>query len=164
MKRITATWPPESKTKDSALAAQVYAGIVIVMVAAWLLGFNHFVVALDSYDLPVSNNGLSAAIYLACAGILAVPFLLGMKLSPAMRIVSMLAGWATAVSWFGLSVWSTVFADRIDSVALIAPAFNLPPGWWMVILAAGICMLSAWSSWGLWPHRRRVSLEDAPEK
>lgn len=164
MKRIVATWPSEPKTKDSARAAQVYAGILVIIVTVWLLGFNHFVVALDSYDLPVSNNGLAAAIYFVCLAILALPFLLRMKLSPAMRLVSMSAGLLTSLSWLGLSVWSTIYAHQIHHTALFAPALELPPGWWMITLAASIFVLSAWSSWGLWPRAVSTSLEAAPKK
>lgn len=164
MKRIIATWPSEPRTKDSARAAQIYAGVLAIIVTVWLLGFNHFVVALDSYDLPLSNSGLSAAIYLACLAILALPFLLRMKLSPAMRVASMTAGILTALSWLGLSVWSTIHADQIHYIALLAPVLELPPGWWMIALAVGICVLAAWSSWGLWPFSGSTSLEAAPEK
>ena len=164
MKHIVATSPVKPKTKDSALAAQVYAGILVVVEVVWLLGFDRFVAALDSYGLPGWNGGLVAAICLSLFGIFALPFLLQMKLSPAMRFVSMVSSWLMVALWLTLSVWSTVFSDQIPSVALVAPVLELPPGWWMITLATGIGILCVWSTWGLWPYGHRSSLETARKK
>ena len=147
MKKIIATWPAEPKTNDASKIALVYAGVLIVMTVAQLFSFEKFIPLLDDFGV----SGYVVATLLVVCGVLALPFLLRMKLSIGFRWVSMVAGWVVAAMWVFLTILVNVGDFVVPNVGLLGASITLLPGWWAVFVALALCVLAAWASWGLWP-------------
>ena len=157
----TAEWPPSPRTPDAKKAAFVYAFLLVVMTAAQLFSLEKFIPLLDSMELPL--GGRFWAVLLVVCGVLALPFLLRMKLSVAMRWVSMVAGWVVPAAWLLLAVWVNVVGG-VDNIGFLGASVRLIPGWWAVCVVAGLGILAAWASWGLWPGKRTPHLERRRKK
>lgn len=163
MKRVTAEWPTTPRTKDSQHAAIAFAGILIVMALTQLFSFEKFIPLLEGFHLPGSAAAMMFAATLVVSAVLAAPFLLGMKLSRAMRWVSMVAGWLVAGVWLFLTIWVNINAPWVDNIGFLGASVTLTPGWWAVSLVVSLGFLAAWAAWGLWPGRR-TSLESRPKR
>lgn len=153
MKRITAQWPQPARTKEAKRAALISAGVITIMTVAQLFSFEKFIPLLNSFGLPSWLSGQAVAVTLVVASVWALPFLLQMKLSVAMRWVSMVAGWIVAAVWVGLTLLINISGNVIDNVGLLGASVTLIPGWWAVCVALALCVLVAWASWGQWPGR-----------
>jgi len=144
------------KTKNAPTIALLYAGILVVFVVAQLFSFEEFITIIDSYWLPggiVTARVLSAVIVIT--EVFALPFLLRMRLSPAMRVVSMVCGWMVAAVWIKLTLWLMLTTNAVTTVGLLGDVVSLTPGWWSVMLSLSLGILAAWSSWGMWPLVRK---------
>ena len=156
--RIFATVSPAPKprTKDVHRIATLYAGILTVMVVAQLFTFETFIELLVSFTLPFGEVGAYgiAAVLVTCE-VFALPFLLRMSLSKAFRFVSMGAGWVVAGIWTMISIWA-LFVDPIpETIGFLGTVVNTMPGLWAVFVSLAFAVLAAWTSWGLWPGKRR---------
>ena len=83
----------------------------------------------------------------------AVPFLLGMRLSPAMRVVSMVSGWLVLLGWFVTLILQNLSSHVIANNGLLGATVSLPVGWWSVLLIFAAGVLAAWAAWGMWALR-----------
>lgn len=155
MKRITASWPADPRTNESKRIALIYAVILVIMSVAQLFSFDKFLVLLEGFELPGAATGQLVAALLVVSAVFALPFLLGMKLSRAMRWLSMIAGWAVPIIWLALSIWVNLSDLAVGNIGMLGASVTLLPGWWAVFVAIGLGILAAWSSWGLWPGRRK---------
>ncbi len=160
MKRIIAKWPDAPRTYEAGMMALVYAVIIVTTVVAQLFSFEKFIPLLESFSLPVSGRAVATTIVVC--GVLALPFLLRMKLSSGFRWLSMGAGWAVAGIWLFLGIWMNVAEVPIDNAGLLGASVSLVVGWWVVFVALGFGILAAWAAWGLWPGR--ASLEHSRQK
>ena len=146
------TLAKKPKTRESEAAAYIYSAILIVMVLCQLFNFNDFLTLLESFWLP---GGTTAAYLLGGAivvsEVFALPFLLGMKLSPLMRIISMILGWIVPLKWLGLALWLNLTVNAVSNIGFLGTTFKIIPGWWAVTFCIGLILLTAWSSWGMWP-------------
>ena len=105
------------------------------MAVAQLYSFEDFPDVIRSFALP---GGGSFAYVLASLvvtfEVLAVPFLLYMRISPLMRIVSMACGLLSALVWFVIALWINLTINNITNVGLLGATIPLPTGWWMLIV------------------------------
>jgi len=147
-----------AKTKDSQTIAYTYAVILAILVVAQLLTFDQFLSLLESFALPggIPVAHLFGGLIVACE-VLALPFLLRFKLSPLMRIISMVSGWLVPLLWLKLTLWQVISASMVSNVGFLGSVVNLIPGWWTVFVSIALGVLAAWSSWGLWPFETPVS-------
>lgn len=162
IKFATASDSPKPKTKNVKTIALFYALILVVFVVAQLFSFEEFLGVVQGYGL-FSDEALSRlfAALIVTSEIFALPFLLGMKLSKAMRVFSMICGWFVALFWAGVTKWIVFYGVGIENVGFLGDVVELVPGWWAVFASLGLGVLSAWASWGMWPlesHRRRKTL------
>ncbi len=155
MKRITAQWPLPPRTKEARQAAWIVAAMLTIMTVGQLFSFDKFIPLLDAFHLPGEGTGQLIAVTLVTCGVLALPFLLQMKLSIAMRWASMFAGWLVMAIWLFLSVWMNVSDVDIDNAGLVGASVTLIPGWWVFCAVLGLTVLTIWASWGLWPSQRK---------
>jgi len=147
------------RTKEAQKIAYMYAIILIVFVLAQLFTFDDFLTLIESFWLP---GGAPVAHLLGgiivISEVFALPFLLGMKLSPLMRIISMGLGWLVPLIWFKLSFWLVLTVNAVSNIGILGTKVRLIPGWWAVFFSIALGILAAWASWGLWPlagQRRR---------
>ena len=141
--------------------------LLIVLVVAQLFSFEKFIPLLESYQLP---GGVIVATFLAALivtlEVFALPFLIMMKVSSLMRIVSMISGWLAFVILLLLQIWQNTQLDSFGSNnGLLGAPIALPVGWWSVFFVAALGVLHAWASWGIWPiHRNNLVARVAAEK
>lgn len=152
----------EPRVQTAPQVALLFASILIMMVLAQLFEFENFVPLLERFELP---GGFGMAVLVAgvivVSEVFALPFLLRMRLSPLMRIASMICGWVAVTLWLLLTVWLNLTLPGVETVGFLGTRIELPVGWWAVAFASALGVLCAWVSWGLWPtygprtHRKK---------
>src|SRR5919202_305909 len=94
---------PQPKTKNITSICLLVSAILTVMVVAQLFTFEDFPAVIASLWLPGCDaTARFLAAFLVVIEVLALPFLLSMRLSPLFRIVSMVLGWVVVILWLGL--------------------------------------------------------------
>ena len=157
MKKLTkAEKAEQARTPDSLKVAYVCVVIVTILVLCQLFTYDEFLPLLAKYNLPGGELtvNLLGALIVVCE-VLALPFLLRLKMSKMMRFVSMIAGWLVPIFWAFLSIWENLVITTVSNVGLLGSAVDLLPGWWSVFISLSIGLLVAWASWGLWPGKRK---------
>ena len=146
---------PKPKTPRVRLIAIALAAVFVVMAVAQLYSFEDFPAVIADMELHGDEPmaGLFAAL-LVTGEVLAVPFLLGMRLSPAMRVVSMVAGWLVIVAWLKIAIYINVTAATMNG-GVLGATIPVPTGWWMVCIFVALGVMSAWASWGMWPFSQQ---------
>ncbi|MNR47772.1 hypothetical protein D3C85_1669190 [compost metagenome] len=86
----------------------------------------------------------------------ALPFLLRMPLSLAMRFVSMASGWLVVVFWLAVQVYLNVNGISSDNSGLLGTVVETNVSWMTVFGLLLLGAFAAWISWGMWPlaHRK----------
>ena len=143
-----ATDPPVSKTKNSRQISLLLAVIFLIMIIAQLFSFEKFPDIIAAMNLP-GGQGLAKlqAAVIVTLEVFALPFLLAMRLSPAMRVFSMIAGWLAIGGW----VITAIIMNKTDNSGILGATVSVPAGWWIVFFALGMGVLAAWAAWGAWP-------------
>jgi len=148
---VSPTKSPAPKTKNITAISLLFVGLLLLMVVAQLFAFEEFAPALSTLELPGGEPLSSVLAALIVTGeVIALPFLLRMRLSPAFRVVSMVASWVVVTFWLAITVWEATYAHASSST-LLGSAVPLPVGWWNVCIVVSLGILAAWSSWGMWP-------------
>lgn len=146
---VSSTPPPKPKTKDIRPISLLFAGILVVVALGQLFSFEAFPARLESVGISVAMAPLLATV-IVVAEVLALPFALGLHLSPAFRVVSMVCGWIVGVKLLTLAIMENITTpDGYD--ATLGATLDVPVGWWSICLALAVCVLAGWTSWGLWP-------------
>ncbi len=148
----TATVAKPARTKESQRVAWVYAAVLAIMATTQIVGFSKFVLIIDSYWLPGGGRfaAFLAGFLIACE-LLAIPFLLRLKLSRAFRVFSMAIGWLVPALWLALTLDALLTTNALTNLGLLGGYIPVLPGWWAVFVSAALGILAAWASWGLWP-------------
>lgn len=151
-----ASYPKKPRTTESQLAAYLYAGLLTVFSLGQLFEFDEFMALFEGFNF-FSNAPLSKTIAaLIVAGeVLAIPFLLRMRLSSAFRVFSMVLGWIVPFCWLFIAFWINLSSTAATNFGLLGTKVKLAPGWWVVPFCIALCILAAWSSWGLWPLKSK---------
>jgi len=157
MKFIKKTTPaPKPRTKESRQIAYAYAIILIVLVLCQLFTFDKFLTLLQGFAFP--GGDITAHLVgslIVISEVFALPFLLELKLSPLMRVVSMVFGWITPLVWLIMALWLIFAANSVTNIGLLGTVVDIVPGWWMVYISVALGTMAAWASWGLWPGKRK---------
>lgn len=152
------TFPSKPKTIESKRAAYIFAGILILFALGQLFTFDDFEILLSSYGFI---GGIATAkivsSMLVVSEVFAIPFLLGMRLSRLARVISMILGWISVTGWLVITLWLNITNSSVQNIGILGTKIQLIPGWWDVSFIISIGLLAAWSSWGLWPIKRRLS-------
>ena len=153
-----ATPSQPARTKDSRTIALFLALIFAVLAISQLAMFQSFPLLIESFWLPGGRNVAYtlAAVIVVCE-LLAIPFLLRLKLSPGFRVFSMFLGWLTSAIWLFLSIWLVFSDNAVTNVGLFGSSVTLAPGWWTVLFGFALCILMTWATWGLWPFKRKIA-------
>lgn len=146
-----ATDAPVVKTPHSQVAGLIVAGVLVLFAAAQLFTYEDFANEFMAFGMSASLAAFVAAI-VPIAEVFALPFLLRMRLSLAMRIVSMALGWLVAVFWVGMAVYAVT--QGLEFVPLLGATVPLIVGWWAPMTLLALVVLVVWASWGQWPLTR----------
>src|SRR5689334_10523404 len=113
---VESTPAAKPKTKNVRPVSLGLATALVVMVVAQLFTFEMFSTVISGMRLPGGHVMTSVyAALIVSLEVAALPFLLGMRLSPAMRIMSMVAGWMAVVGWFIASLWSNLLGGKLTN-------------------------------------------------
>lgn len=149
---VQSTAPPQSKTKYVEVCSIALAVVFVMLAVAQLYSYEEFPDVIASLWLPGGRTFASLlAALIVVLEVAAIPFLLSMWLSPAMRIVSMVAGWLAATTWIGLSVWANVSVNAITNSVVLGATIPTATGWWQVLVFVVIAGLLTYISWSKWP-------------
>jgi hypothetical protein len=161
---VQPTNPPAPKNVSVWYSGIALAAIFILLAVSQLYSYEDYPDVIAS--LGLYGGRFSADLYAALfvvGEVVAVPFLLSMRLSCAMRIVSMMAGWGVVAAWAFISVLTTVTANAITNVGVLGATIPVAPEWWMVVVWIVIAMICAWISWGMWPLGRKGVIDSESE-
>lgn len=155
------TKAPAPKTKDSAMVAKVYAGVLVVLVLLQLFNFPDFVNIFYNFNLPGGQVfSVALAGIVAMAEVFALPFLLGMRLSYAFRAFSMFLGWLVPAIWFFVQASLLASANHIANSGILGAKVTVPPSLGLLFLIVALGLIAVWASWGLWPFRGAKSSKE----
>jgi hypothetical protein len=144
------------KTKNIYTLAMLYAVILVAFAVSQLFTFEAFNTLLVSFWLPGGARSAHVlAAMIVITEVFALPFLLRMRTSVAMRIVSMVCGWLVAVIWLFLTLWIILSINALSNVGFLGDIVHLTPGWWAVFCSSALGILAGWVSWGMWPYAKR---------
>lgn len=148
---VKPTTAPLARTDTARQVALLYAGILVLFLVAQLFTFEEFLQLIPSFNLPVGGLLYAVAPLIVVVELFALPFLLRMSTSPALRWVSMVCGWMASIVWLGISWWVVATQPGASTVGFLGTVGDLAPGWWAILIAVAMGLLAAWASWGLWP-------------
>lgn len=151
---------PAPKTAHASKVSVALAAVFVVLAVAQLYSYEEYPTVIASLWLPggVQFAYLFAGLIVALE-VAAVPFLLRMHLSPAMRVVSMMSGWLVVSVWLAVSLWLNLTVNAVTNSGVLGATVPVMPGWWMTIAFTVLGALVAWVSWGLWPLARQSAGE-----
>lgn len=148
------TEAPKPRTKVSQYVARLFGILLLGMAVTQLFSFEKFIPIIETYQLPGGHATavMIASIIVICE-VFALPFILRMKISPLMRIASMICGVLVAGVWLGLIFW-TVFADTtVQFTGFFGTRIVISLTGYSVIYPMLLLLLAGWSIWGLGPRR-----------
>jgi len=153
MRFFVHTTPPAApKTFTIQIASIAVAAVFVALAVAQLYSFEDFPQVIASLWLPGGHPFATLLAALIVTGeVLAVPFLLAMRLSPAMRVISMLAGWFVVLTWLKLSVYELMTTNAVTNSGVLGATIPVTPAWWLVGLFVILAGMVGWVSWGQWP-------------
>jgi hypothetical protein len=147
---------PKPRTTDAKNIAIFYAVFLTIMVLAQLFTFDRFLELMISFELPLGDRfAYFLGAFIVTVEVFALPFLLRMPLSPAFRWFSIACGWLAALAWLKISLWLVVTDSLAENVGYLGTLVDLMPGWWAVFISIALVVLALWSSWGMWPLKRK---------
>jgi len=151
------TTAKKPRTPESQKIAYMYAAILVIFGLAQLYTFDKFLVLLESFWLP---GGAPVArlmgSVIVSSEVLALPFLLRLKLSQHMRVISMVCGWIVPIVWLKIALWLNLTVNAVSNIGFLGTVVRLVPGWWVVLVSIALGILAAWASWGMWPFAIRA--------
>lgn len=153
---VKTTLPKKPKTKESEKIAYAYAVLLVIIALCQLFTFDEFIFLVGDFGLPGADpiTRLISGVVVV-SEIFALPFLLNMRLSPLMRIVSMSFSWLVPLIWFVLSLWLMLTINAVSNIGFLGTIVNITPGWWAIFVCMAVGIMAFWSSWGMWPSERR---------
>lgn len=152
---VKATKAPKIRGDATKKISLLYAVLLVVMLVSQLFTFETFLSLFASFNLPLHSGFVSALpALIVAAELFALPFLLGMYLSPAFRWVSMISGWFVAALWAFLSLWVVSTRQAPETMGFLGTLVDLMPGAWAIFVSVALGIAAAWASWGMWPGVR----------
>jgi hypothetical protein len=153
---VQSTIAPEPRTQNVKVISIALAAVFVMLAVAQLYSYENFPDVLASLWLPGGRPMATVLAALLVVGeVLAVPFLLSMRLSPAMRIMSMVAGWLVIAVWLKITILINITTNATTNGGILGATIPVSPGWWTVGLFIALGALIAWVSWGMWPLPNR---------
>lgn len=152
---VLATPAPSPKTTNSKTIAIAYAALLTVFAVTQLFWFEDLPTLFESFGLEPVLAVLSAALIVSLE-VLAIPFLLRMRLSHAFRYLSMVCGWLVAIFWTSISLYVMISNTSASTVGFLGSEIPITPGWWAVFMSLALLVMAVWASWGLWPAKTKA--------
>jgi hypothetical protein len=157
--RVRATQPPKPKNNYVVKLGIGLAGVLTFMAVSQLFQFDEFDTIISSNEplAAIINSSIIVAL-VTSAEIFALPFLLRMRISPALRVFSMFLGWSVALFWLYRAVLLPVVTGDVIEVGLLGSILSDIPQLIYSIVATLIAIAVLIVTLGMWPiakHRAR---------
>lgn len=147
-KAVSAT---KYKTEDAKKAAYGYAALLVIFSVAQLFTLEDTIELFEKFGLPEVGMGMGLIVALVIFEVFSLLFVLGMKISPCMRIVSMLSSVLVPTIWLSLSIWLNINQPSVDNIGFLGTVIDISIGWWLVFISIALLDLAIWVAWGAWP-------------
>ena len=147
------TKAPKPKTANIKAISLFFAGGLLLLALLQLFSFEEFPERLIAVGITPWAAPLLATFFVVFE-VLALPFALSMRLSPAFRVVSMVAGWLVAVNLLTLAIVENLISPAGND-AVLGATLTLPIGMWAICMTLALCVVAGWTSWGMWPFPSR---------
>lgn len=134
---------PKGQTVSARSIRLVLAGYLTMILLFQLFAFEKMPVAVSDAGVPA----VWASVLVACLVVLellALPFLIGMKLP---RPASLLSCISVFVGLFLLAVLEVIMFLDGDTI-IFGAVFDLPGGSWSLLFVAALLILAVWGIWG----------------
>ena len=130
------------------------AGLFVIMAVGQLFTFEETVDLVARFGfLPNHASALTLMAVLAVCEVFALPFLLRMRLSVAMRVLSMLCGWATVLLWFRIALAAVSHNLIHSNIGFFGEKLPISIGWWCVAYSLILIVVMALVTWMFWTPR-----------
>lgn len=152
---VKATEAPRYRDSSVAGVSLFLAAVFIVLAVAQLFSFEKFPDVLSGYWIlgGTANASLLAAL-LVTFEVFALPFLLRLRVSPLMRLLSIACMWLTGLVWLVLGLWVVTSTNALSNSGVLGATIPLQPGWWQVGFAVVLLALIGYVTWQQWPTLR----------
>lgn len=141
---------PKSRAKQAISLSLVQSGVLVVIVLAQLFSFEDYLNIFTSMYLADKSTTYLIASGIVAAEVLALPFLLRLKLSPAMRVFSMILLWVVSITWLSLSIFLPLNQPGLSSTGLLGGLVDVTSSR-LAIFGVIFAILTVINSWGMWP-------------
>lgn len=146
---VQSTPAPRARAQNILSVRLLLAGSLAAIALLQLFTFEEFPARLADVGIAMEIAPLLATL-LVVIEVLALPFVLRMQLSPAFRVLSMGLGWLASLMLVWVAVLENITSPNgLDAV--FGATLSLPVGGWTICAALALCVLSAWTSWAMWP-------------
>jgi hypothetical protein len=152
-RRILALFPPEFHNNPAHFRGLGLAFVYLALAILQLFTFESFISVTEGYGFPGGHPiAVIVALLLPAVAIVALPYLLSMKLSDYMYNVSRTSVLVTAGIWVVIAVWTNVSGNNSGNLGLFGATLETPNQWWSVIFIGFL----AWAAWLMYSaHMRR---------
>lgn len=147
---VKATAAPKPKSSNIRKLGIGLSTLYAMMAITQLFSMPAFIDVIFQINMPSITVAAIAAGLLIASEIAAIPFLLGLKLSPLMRLVSLKAGYVVIIAWLVLSIIN-ITSSAAQTLGLFGGDVLIVPGWWVLWYLLGLMIVQIWVSWGWWP-------------
>lgn len=139
---------PRFNNKPASAISLILAGIFIVMAVGQLFTFEDFPATLSGYWLLGSQaNASLLAAFLVTAEVFTLPFLLRMRVSPLMRLLSLACAWFVAITWLILGAWVVITPNALSNAGVLGATVSLTPGLWQLLFSIALMWLVGYITW-----------------
>lgn len=126
----------------------MYLGFFFTVTAvSQLFAFEEYPNVIASYGIPgLSSLSPFAAIGIVFAEIVAIPLLIGMKISRGLKVIGIAGSWAALLYWLIIGIWQSTTTEFIPNAGLFGAKVFLPQGWWLVCFILALLILHSFAS------------------
>jgi len=143
---------PKLKNPNIKQLSILLAGLYTVYAVTQLFSFEDFTLLTTSFNLFGSAVLSTVLASLIVVGeVFALPYLLRIRVSPLMRVFSMICSWSVALVWLTVSLWLVSTVNAVPSLGLFGGLLDVEPGLWAVFFSLSLVILNVWIAWGMWP-------------
>lgn len=141
MKLATAQFPKNKVGESVIIFTYILTALISLMVVSQLMTIEKLLPIMESYQLPGGSSAVKVLVFsMATSGVFALPFLLRMRLSPLLRIVSAAQLNIYGLIWLALGVWVTFQDPPLAGTGIFGSLLaSIPDG---VVLPLGIVLTS----------------------
>ncbi len=134
---LRSIFPKEFFTHSAHFQGLLIGVLYLVSLIAQLFRFEKFSEVTAAYQLP--GGDFTAAIVawlLPLTALVALPFLLSMRLNRRARVISRTAVIALPLFWLVLGIWLSFVTHTVTNSGFLGATMALPSGFWLILLAA----------------------------